>query len=260
MAGKRVIDTVVKQIGRRGRASVDAIKRKTTDQPVYAEIVNQIQQMIESGELGKGDQLISERELAELFQVSRTSIRKALAILAGRGIIEVSPRKGAYVRHPSVQDTIQPWIQAMLREQNQRTHLAEVRQIVEVQAARLAAERRQPEDITRLWKLHNEVADLARSGRLADHADTAFHVGIVETAQNPFLTELIAVLVSAMLKEMAPSWSYVLATDPTEAQLYIREHEQIVQAIANQDADRAADLMSEHIHRSHQIMISNQPG
>jgi len=240
------------------RASASSIKNKTPDHTIYAEIVDQIQQLIESGELGQGDQLISERELAELFQVSRTSIRRALAVLAGRGIIEVSPRKGAYVRRPTARDTMQPWIKAMLREQDQRSHLAEVRKIVEVQAVRLAAERRQAADIQRLWALHLQVADQVRQGQPADVSDTAFHVGIVETAKNPFLTELISVLASAMIKEMTPSWSYVLSKDPIEAQRYIAEHEQIVQAIADQNADHAAELMAAHIHRAHQILVNDQ--
>jgi GntR family transcriptional repressor for pyruvate dehydrogenase complex len=261
MAGKRALNTVVNRLNIGKRSSTDSIaaakdlKRATPDRPVYSEIVDRIQQLIESGELGRGDQLLSERELAEQFQVSRTSIRRALAVLAGRGIIEVSPRSGAYVRHPSARDAMQPWIQAMLREQDQVSHLAEVRLIVEVQAARLAAERRDEADVQRLWGLHDQVEKQVRDGHPADRTDTVFHVGIVETAKNPFLTELIAVLASAMMQQLAPSWRYLLTTDPAEAQRYISEHRQIVQAIADQNADRAAQLMSEHIRRSHQLLV-----
>jgi GntR family transcriptional regulator, transcriptional repressor for pyruvate dehydrogenase complex len=257
MAGKKKQNSVLKLQNADSRASADAIKQVAAEQPRYAEIVDQIQQLIENGELGQGDQLISERELAELYRVSRTSIRRALAVLAGRGIIEVSPRKGAVVRRPTARDSMKPWIHGLLKEQNQNSNLAEVRQIVEVQAARLAAERRQESDIQRLWSLHYQVIDQVRDGRPADKADTAFHVGIVETANNSFLTDLIVVLASAMMKEMAPSWSYVLSTSPTEVQRYITEHEQIIQAIVNQDADLASELMSTHIIHASRLLVDD---
>jgi GntR family transcriptional repressor for pyruvate dehydrogenase complex len=257
MAGKKKQNSVLKHQNDNSRASADAIKQVAAEQPMYAEIVDQIQQLIENGELGHGDQLISERELAELYRVSRTSIRRALAVLAGRGIIEVSPRRGAIVRRPTARDSMKPWIHGLLKEQSQSSSLAEVRQIVEVQAARLAADRRQESDIQRLWSLHYQVADQVREGHPADKADTAFHVGIVETAKNPFLTDLIVVLASAMMKEMAPSWSYVLTTSPTEVQRYIREHEQIVQAIVNQNADLASELMSAHIIHASKLLVDD---
>ncbi|MFN8455253.1 MAG: winged helix-turn-helix domain-containing protein [Anaerolineae bacterium] len=75
--------------------ALDNLKRSPTPQPLYLQVVAQIQELIKQGELAPGDQLLSERELAEKLGVSRTSVRKAVAKLEGMGVIAVTPRDGA---------------------------------------------------------------------------------------------------------------------------------------------------------------------
>ena len=62
---------------------------------MYTQVVDQIHHLIRQGELSPGDRLLPERELAETMGVSRTSVRQALGVLEGRGVIEVTPRNGA---------------------------------------------------------------------------------------------------------------------------------------------------------------------
>src|SRR4030095_13840330 len=75
---------------------------------IYEEIVRQVKQMIAEGRLKSGDRLPPERDLAEKFVVSRTSVREALRALESLGLIEIRPGEGTFVREMSVESLIEP--------------------------------------------------------------------------------------------------------------------------------------------------------
>jgi DNA-binding GntR family transcriptional regulator len=75
---------------------------------IYEEIVRQVKQLIADGKLKSGDQLPPERDLAEKFMVSRTSVREALRALQSRGLVEIRAGEGAFVRDISVETLIEP--------------------------------------------------------------------------------------------------------------------------------------------------------
>ena len=116
--------------------------KKNIVKPVYLVIVDQIRNMIKQDELLPGDQLLSERELCQQFNVSRTSVRKALAVLSGMGLIDVTPRGGAFVIEAGSRQAIASRGQRVSRNRHQAAKIYEVRRLIEVQAARLAALRR----------------------------------------------------------------------------------------------------------------------
>src|SRR5713101_7110436 len=74
---------------------------------IYQEIVRQVKAMIAEGRLKSGDQLPPERDLAEKFVVSRTSVREALRALESLGLIEIRPGEGTFVRGVSVEEVIE---------------------------------------------------------------------------------------------------------------------------------------------------------
>jgi GntR family transcriptional repressor for pyruvate dehydrogenase complex len=222
------------------------LKRSTELKLIYVQVVERIQQSIERGELLPGDQLLAERELAERFQVSRTSMRKALAVLAGMGVIEVSPRDGAYVRRRSLTGVAEPLTQVLFRERARVNNLFEVRQIIETQAVRLAAQRRTESDLERLQELNQQFeADLCQ-GRLASQSNTNFHLAIVEMAKNPPLTEIFSPVLTATMEVYALSRQRSLFNTNDLLQ-FANEHGQIIEAMARQDPDWAAHLMAKHV-------------
>src|SRR5499426_3168263 len=75
---------------------------------IYEDIVRQVKTLIADGRLTSGDRLPPERELAERFRVSRTSVREALRSLQSRGLIEIRAGEGAFVRDISVEALIEP--------------------------------------------------------------------------------------------------------------------------------------------------------
>lgn len=232
-------------------AVLDNLKRSPAPQPVYLRVVERIQELIKSGDLAPGDQLMSERELSEKLRVSRTSVRKAMAKLEGMGMIEVTPRDGAYVRRQSLENLVEPLAQVLFQEREKVFHQFEVRRIIESQAAHLAALRRDENDLRRLQEFNRQFeADLYQGGT-GFEANTHFHIAVVEAAQNPVLTEIMVTLLRATIQVYATARQRSLSNAPNLLR-FVDEHEQIIQAIAQQDAGLAAARMAKHIDDARQ--------
>lgn len=227
------------------------IKRES-EQPVYIAVVEHITALIKQGELKPGDPLLSERELCERFNVSRTSVRKALAILSGMGLVEVTPRSGARVAQASSQMAIDSISQMIARNRYQAVHLYEVRRLIEVQAARLAAIRRDEADVIKLRELHNLIKDSLQNPEALHQADMRLHIGIAESAKNPFFGELMSVLISAYMEIFNVVWAKWGSEEEEQALFahYIQQHGLIVEAIASKDPEAAAAYMTQHVDDS----------
>jgi len=226
--------------------TMENLKRSPAPKPVHVQVVEGIQQLVKNGDLTPGDQLLPERELAERLGVSRTSVRKAMARLEGMGIIQVTPRGGAYVRRRSLEDAVEPLTQILYQEREKVAHQFEVRQMIETQAARLAALRRDESDLQSLRELNRQFEVGLRQGDVAFEANARFHIAIVKAAKNPILTEItIALLTAAM--EVYASARRRSFLDAPDSLRFVTEHNQIINAIAQQDPDLADNLMAKHI-------------
>ena len=227
------------------------IKRES-EQPVYIVVVEHITALIKQGELKPGDSLLSERELCERFNVSRTSVRKALAILSGMGLVEVTPRSGARVAQASSQMAIDSISQMIARNRYQAVHLYEVRRLIEVQAARLAAVRRDEADVIKLRELHNLIKDSLQNPEVLHQADMRLHIGIAESTKNPFFAELMSVLIAAYMEIFNVVWAPWGSEEEEQALFahYFQQHSMIVEAIASKDPEAAATYMTQHVDDS----------
>lgn len=229
-----------------GTATQGSFKRKTSRKPVYVQVVEQIRESIKQGELAPGDQLLPERELADHLGVSRTSVRQALAVLEGMGVIEITPRDGAYVRQHSLEGAVESLTQVLFQERSQVDHLFEVRRIIETQAACLAAQRRTEADLKRLRELNRQYAAGLNDRDLAYQSNMDFHLAIVETSKNPLLVEIMGTILTATVEVYANARQESLSSISNLAK-FVDEHEQIINAIAQQNEQLAADLLARHI-------------
>jgi GntR family transcriptional repressor for pyruvate dehydrogenase complex len=186
-------------------------------------------------------------------------VRQALGILEGMGIIKITPRNGAHVRQPNFADAVEPLAQALYFERDQVNHLFEVRQIIETQTAALAAQRRSDDDIRRLRKLNRQFEGDLQSGDLAFEANKNFHIGIVETAKNPLLIGVITTILVATM-EVYVSARHQSLSEKRDLSQFVVEHEQIIEAIAQQDPELTAQLVTKHINaaRTRVEMIMEQ--
>lgn len=223
----------------------DSTNLKQTRKPSkYQSIVNHIEDLIESGQLKSGDKLLPERELSDQFGVSRISVRKALAVLAGKGLINTTPRHGAYVAEFSSEQVINSFSRLVAKNSRRTDDLYEVRRLIEVQVVRLVAVRRTKDDVRELWEIFEQTTADILLGEDPHTADINFHISLAQYAKNPFFAELMSALVTGLIDAFAHLW-----TDRGDQlpEKIIEDHRNIIQAIADQDPDAAALYVTQHV-------------
>jgi DNA-binding FadR family transcriptional regulator len=206
--------------------------------PVYGIVVEHLRRAIHLGTFVAGDKLPPERELAKRLEVSRTTLREAIRVLEGEGYLEVhrGATGGVLVLH---------------REQDKgrltlgvRARLGELEQIVdfllavECAAARLAAARRDDEDLERLENACRTMDEGWESGHLLS-VDFTFHLGIAEAAGNSWMRNAIENARVAIWVQLE-----VITDEIRIAQL---QHGQILAAICDRDKDAAERAVAAHI-------------
>jgi DNA-binding FadR family transcriptional regulator len=216
---------------RRSRAAHDAV-------------VEGIGRAIVAGTYRPGDMLPAKEELGERFGVSHTALREALQTLAAKGLIGARTKVGTWVleaRHWNMFDSdVLAWRLAKGADRNFVASLFEVRQAFEPVAAALAAQRRGAADIDDLRGLLDEMGASYGDKQRFTEADVAFHLRVLDASGNPIMHSigaLIATALSAAFELSAPTDDRGL-----EENAY-RQHAAIVEAIAKQDAQGAADAM-----------------
>jgi GntR family transcriptional regulator, transcriptional repressor for pyruvate dehydrogenase complex len=204
-------------------------------------LVSYLEEQIVSGRLAEGSKLPSERVIAEEYGLSRPTVREALRDLAGRGLVEIVPGRGAYVRRPRPGDLAGPLEAFYRRQQITPRHLVEARKMIECEAASLAAGRSGRNDL--------EVMELALarfdlSTDLVDRTryDIAFHMSIVRAARNPVVEMMYGSIRGFVVQLMLRSLG-----DPTVSRAGVPYHREIYEAISARDGERARASMSGHL-------------
>jgi len=207
------------------------------------QVARQIQELILSRALEPGDRLPAEYELAAQLQVSRGVVREAVRILRVRGLVETRRGSGSYVRQPSPQ-TLAASMRLLLRSRwglETFRDLFEMRNLLEVTAARLAAERAQEEDVRRLRaSIRGMEAHLDDVG-FAEF-DVAFHQALAEAAHNMFFRTFLSAIRDALAAQTYFPDEH--ETSRRAARLRALEiHSRIVECIAARDAKGAQKAM-----------------
>jgi GntR family transcriptional regulator, transcriptional repressor for pyruvate dehydrogenase complex len=210
--------------------------RRRLTETVAEQLVNAIRA------LPPGTKVPSERELTVQLGVGRSTVREALNGLAMMGIVEIRHGQGAFVVETAI-DASEPSAISAALEQGVTHDFIEARLIIEVEVARLAAQRRTDEDLANLEALLEEQ-EARRGGDLDALVDTAagFNVRLAEAAHNEVLGAIIQSFLTLMV-ERGPR-IYQLDGFP-DWDLF--EHRRIVAAVRDRDADLAGRLMHDHI-------------
>lgn len=220
---------------------------------VAEEIIKQIISQINTGKLKPGTRLPSERELMELFQVSRSSVREALHSLSMIGLLETYPGAGTFVSK-QITDVIAGQLEWSLLLGNQELlELMEVREPLEIQAAGLAAERASAEDVAELQAIIQRYAESLTTGENLMQNEILVHHTIARMAGNSILLRFIETFQN-LLKEYREQHRIGFSTDAASVQEYM----EILQAIEAGDGDTARNLMARHIYKSKRNALAVQ--
>lgn len=196
--------------------------------PLHARIAERVRDMIIEGELEPGTR-IPEKELCARFAVSRTPLREALKVLAWEGLLELNPNRGATVTE---------------------VHLDELRHVfvvlgaLESLAGELACAQIDDVELAEIRALHYRMVLEFHRGARHDYfqLNQAIHRKILDAARNPVLSATHSTL-SARARRVR----YMANLTPERWKSAVAEHEQILDALADRDADRLANILREHI-------------
>jgi DNA-binding FadR family transcriptional regulator len=221
----------------------------------YELVVDQIRRAIQIGRFLAGEKLPSERELADQLGVSRTTVREAMRVLQGEGMIETRRGRsgGAIVTAP--ESTPAERRRVVRQRLAELENVFDYRLAIEPAAARLAAERRTKVDISRL---HETLTTLRAVAAAANGegvspvsrffaTDAEFHDRIAQAARNPLLVQAVSDARAAMF---LPVGGVFTALHPDAN----RGHEEIYATIESGDADGAQRAMTEHIELTRQAL------
>jgi Transcriptional regulators len=204
-------------------------------------------------ELAPGSKLPSENQLARQFGVSRSAVREAVSGVASRGLLEIRKGAGMFVRAPLIGNLEFGGVDYSNLANTAK--LLEIRAGLDAAAARIAAIRRTADEVKFLQEMNAAAsrADLAITE--AVEADLAFHLAIVRATRNEYFVSIQTFLLEHLragihFTRTLESYSKEMVEEVQ------REHTEILQAIEDQDSDRAARLAEQHVRNARSRMRS----
>jgi len=221
---------------------------------IYEQIVEQVKAMIVEGNLKPGDRLPSEREMADRLNVSRASVREALSALHLVGLVEIKSGEGTFIRQTDVDSIVEPLALALLMERDTDGEILEVRKGLEVEAAGLAALRRDKGDLAKMRGLLDEMKRDIAQAEFGERADLEFHCIIAQASQNVLITRLMNAISDTIESTMRTSRRKLYSTQKMPQKL-LDDHEGIYEAIKNGDSMEARKRMFEHLLTVENILV-----
>ncbi|MDR3561585.1 MAG: FadR/GntR family transcriptional regulator [Negativicutes bacterium] len=217
----------------------------------------QIREAIASGKYRSGDKLPSENELADAFKVSRTSIREAMKMLAGQGLVSVRRGLGAFVAECGDSSYLKDVQTILSQEKENILELFQIRKILETEAAAWAAQKARPEDLEKMEKLLAESEVLAKDSQYnrqkLNEINSEFHYVLVKAAGNRTLEKVMIGLMD-MLTEVRD----ITLQLPGRHLGSVAGHRQLLAAIRGGDAPRARTCMAKHLKAVEDIIRKMQ--
>ncbi|MGQ1890065.1 FadR/GntR family transcriptional regulator [Thermophagus sp. OGC60D27] len=223
-----------------------------TTQTLSQKIERKIEEAIRQKKLVQGVKLPSEKELCELFGVSRTALREALRRLNARGLIEIRKGSGMYVSEIKIEDAIKSLnlYYDLSFDSNLISQIIEVRRIFEPEISRLAARNRKEEDLV---ILKDNISDLEQCDpdNTQQEVDTInrFHMNLTKATGNPIVIISLEPIYS-LLPRMR---NFIYANVEGEKEFTMNAQKQILAAVEDQDEDRAYLETEKLVIRNHEV-------
>ena len=235
-----------------------AIEPLEREQRLYERVVEKVLELISSGAWKPGFRLPPERELSEAFGVSRTVVREAVKALEARGVLESTTGSGVSVRlvdFNMVSQSLQTYMQ-LSHKVDFEIRLNEVRQVLEVEMVALAANRITEAQRKQLRQICEQMRVSGNTSKYMAELDFRLHVTLAEATQNELFKVLLAPLINQLRDQIILTWEDF----PRPVNVVLDQHEAIVTAVENGDAEAARQAMTKHLAFSRKVLedISQQ--
>jgi GntR family transcriptional regulator, transcriptional repressor for pyruvate dehydrogenase complex len=207
-------------------------------------LYGQLLMRIVNGDVAEGDRLPSEAEIGKMFGASRPVVRQALMQLQIDGLVYARKGAGTFVRmRPPAR------LNAFVEPADVASYLRsfELRGAVEGEAARLAAVRRTRSQLRTIKDAARALEDAITRKETGHEQDFGFHMAIAEATDNELFVRVLEELADIIRGSMAMGLSLTRTGSDLRRSQVLREHWQIADAIAAQDAEAAALYMRCHL-------------
>jgi len=211
-------------------------KRSIADQ-----ICDQLRAKIISGELQPGDKLPTESELCQLYQVSRTSVRQALANLSTLDLIEAKVGGGTFVKKADGSQVMDKLFFYTFLDEKSLAEIMEFRDLMEPPVTRLACKKARNEDIEKLNHIYRCMEETQNNSEEFAKLDLQFHATIAEISRNPYVIKIYEAMNEILLNAFS---KIVLSYQDEENWKY---HQQIIEAFQRGDSELAGSIMQQHM-------------
>ena len=219
------------------------LKAVIREQTLTERAQQQFEELIVSGKLKPGDRLPSESEMGKMLGVSRTVVREAVRLLSARGLVEARSGSGIYVRELNSGMIREP-IDLLLRCRAIKVEdIIDVRTLMEVHLAGLAAERATSEDIAAMEQAIAALHNPRLSPREYAEIDVAFHACLAAASGNP----LFGILSQSLNAVMIDPIRFTFERSTSARNDTIQEHGRILDRVKARDPEGARQAMAESL-------------
>lgn len=215
---------------------------------VYEKVIAELKKGILHGDLKPGDKLPSERELAAMLGVSRTSLREALRLLEVSGVVSIRHGQGIFIANNDPDEYMKKFISHIFVDEKKIEELFQIRRIIETQAAVWACQNGTDEQLKEIYNLVHETIYILENSLKGDFLvvlakqDGKFHRLLAEAANNSVLENIMDNLLDLLADSRARA-----ATIQGRPKKSLKEHLKIAEALVLRDQEMAKKAMLEHL-------------
>ena len=213
-------------------------------------VVEHVRELIASGQLKPGDKLPPERELAEMMNVSRPTIREAFKILSAMGFLRIRQGQGVFVADQS--ERLDNLASFLFLETDTIHELFEVRKMIETESAARAAQRGTPEFLEQIYRftcdcydrvvVHPQFATDEEREKFLSDSDQQFHLMVAEAAGNEVVVRIMTNMIDLLRLSRMRSMKI-----PGRVEQSLKEHMSIAEALKAKNARLARSRMTDHL-------------
>lgn len=220
-----------------------------SNKKVYEEVIEQIQKNIIDGDLKKGDRLPSERELSELMNISRTSIREALRVLESMGVVESIHGEGNFICSNTEKSLLQPLSMMFKLNNGKYQDIFELRKVLEVENARLAAIRATDMNCRELLTIVKEMEAESKGenrNEILVELDKRFHNKVASMSKNCLIESLFNTA-SMLFERFIEDARYEIIQNDMADKFLLSQHYEICNGIIKKNEEEALKAMEAHM-------------
>lgn len=219
---------------------------------VSEQVFEQLKTLLVQGQWKPGEKLPSENKLAQMFGVSRITVRQALQKLNVLGLVETRLGEGSFVRESDLSDSMNALLPAVMLSQNTLPQVEEFREMIEVESARLAVLRAKSEDLEELKGIFRRMQDSEGQPAAFGSADLDFHMKLGRMTQNVLVMKTQDILYGTLLEAR---------DDIVERMGYkpgLYYHAKLLEAVEKKDELGARQIMKEHLQCNKQFFLQKE--